>query len=168
MDRQTLEDATQAFYASELSDSGEAVALLFFVSGPLGGSSFALSSLLVKIGRSSQNDLTLSSSAVSGFHCSIERDEHGVFWIVDQGAKNGTMVNGRRMESGQRLRLNHGDSLTICDSVCMFLSPRKTMESDHDLEIKVNRDSAEQAADKLISGFPQLRELGKRPGRGSE
>lgn len=62
------------------------------------------------IGRSSDNDLSVSVLEASRFHCKIIPDALG-FTIVDLGSTNGTFVNGERVK--EILQLRHGDRLQI-------------------------------------------------------
>lgn len=64
----------------------------------------------VQIGRASANDIVLSDQFSSGCHAVIVPTEGG-FALVDQGSKNGTFVNGRRV-SGE-IDLARGDEILI-------------------------------------------------------
>jgi hypothetical protein len=60
------------------------------------------------VGRSSQSDLPLPrDSFISGQHFLLENDE-GSCWITDLNSRNGTFVNGHRVE---RACLNSGDTI---------------------------------------------------------
>ncbi len=62
------------------------------------------------IGRSSDNTLVLSDGFVSTHHTTLSYRDGG-WWIADAGSKNGTWVNGQRIEAEQRLQ--PGDLLLI-------------------------------------------------------
>jgi len=64
----------------------------------------------VQIGRASANDIVLSDQFSSGCHAVIVPTEGG-YALVDQGSKNGTFVNGRRV-SGE-IDLARGDEILI-------------------------------------------------------
>lgn len=62
----------------------------------------AIETVPFQVGRRPELCLTLRSGGVSGLHAEItERD--GALWIRDLGSKNGTYVNGTRIQSETRL-----------------------------------------------------------------
>jgi hypothetical protein len=76
-----------------------------------------------RIGRSKQvNDIVLGDKAISREHLLI-REERGHFTIYDRGAKTGTYVNGRRVESP--LLLAHDDVIEIGDTQLRFITSRR-------------------------------------------
>lgn len=66
---------------------------------------------VVTIGRSSENNVTINNSFVGRHHCQIVQHDNGTFSIVDLDSKNGTFVNGQRVNGEAPLRL--GDSVRI-------------------------------------------------------
>ena len=62
------------------------------------------------VGRRPDNDLELAEAAVSGRHAEL-RYEAGVWLVVDLGSRNGTFLNGQRVEHPSRVNL--GDILHI-------------------------------------------------------
>ncbi|MGE5742177.1 MAG: FHA domain-containing protein, partial [Candidatus Aminicenantes bacterium RBG_16_66_30] len=73
-------------------------------------SSVPLAGQRVTIGRASTNDIVLSDQFSSGCHAVVVPTERG-YALVDQGSKNGTFVNGRRV-SGE-IDLARGDEILI-------------------------------------------------------
>ncbi len=73
-------------------------------------STFPLGTGRVTIGRSAANDIVLSDQFSSGCHAIILRTERG-YALVDQGSKNGTFVNGRRVTG--EIDLARGDEILI-------------------------------------------------------
>jgi sigma-B regulation protein RsbU (phosphoserine phosphatase) len=71
---------------------------------------FPLGTRQVTIGRASQNDIVLSDQFSSGCHAIIMATERG-YALVDQGSKNGTFVNGRRVTG--EIDLARGDEILI-------------------------------------------------------
>ena len=69
-----------------------------------------LGSRRVTIGRAAANDIVLSDQFSSGCHAVIAPTEKG-YALLDQGSKNGTFVNGRRV-SGE-IDLARGDEILI-------------------------------------------------------
>lgn len=61
------------------------------------------------VGRSSEADAHVEDAWASRVHCAIERDRH-VLVVRDLHSRNGTFVNGRRVEAAQ---LRPGDRLTV-------------------------------------------------------
>ena len=77
---------------------------------------FPLDAPLIKIGRSEENDLILTSIHVSRLHAEI-RFIKGKFEIIDLGSKGGTLVNG---EIIKRKTLSKGDVITLADTHLVF------------------------------------------------
>ena len=73
-------------------------------------STFPLGPKRVTIGRASSNDIVLSDQFSSGCHAVVSPTERG-YALIDQGSKNGTFVNGRRV-SGE-IDLARGDEILI-------------------------------------------------------
>jgi ABC-type multidrug transport system ATPase subunit/pSer/pThr/pTyr-binding forkhead associated (FHA) protein len=61
------------------------------------------------LGRSSENDIVVPSSLVSGEHARIQRSD-GTFWITDLGSRNGLVFRGERVS---QKTLTDGDVLYI-------------------------------------------------------
>ncbi len=70
----------------------------------------------VVIGRAG-NGIILSDTACSRVHATIQRDANGQIWIVDQGSRNGTFLNGQRVT---RASLRHGDHIQIGQTDILF------------------------------------------------
>lgn len=58
---------------------------------------------IIKIGRSSNNDVNINDALVSRVHCQIIQDDNGNFRLIDAGSKNGTFVNGTKRHGEVRL-----------------------------------------------------------------
>jgi len=71
-----------------------------------------------RIGRAATNDIVLDTGRVSRVHASISVDDAFVT-ITDLGSRNGTFVNGERIESQT---LAHGDTIKIGDCDMRFLA----------------------------------------------
>src|SRR5215813_1450674 len=119
---------------------------LVAISGPLKGTTFALTEEEVLIGRDTSNPICLKELSVSRRHCRIERDrsalqdgvekglpqanalvrsgkqplaDAGRFNVVDLESFNGTFVNGLPVK---RHVLAHGDQIAVGDVVLLFLA----------------------------------------------
>jgi pSer/pThr/pTyr-binding forkhead associated (FHA) protein len=53
----------------------------------------------IRIGRTSDNDITLPDLDVSRHHAELRRNPDGSFEIIDLGSHGGTFVNGKRITS---------------------------------------------------------------------
>jgi len=86
------------------------MAILFIY--PKGGepSTYPLGRDRVTIGRASANDIVLSDQFSSGCHAVIAPTEHG-YALIDQGSKNGTFVNNRRVAG--EIDLIRGDEILV-------------------------------------------------------
>lgn len=61
---------------------------------------------VIKVGRSSGNDIVISDSYVGRTHCEFIQDDSGNYWVVDLNSKNGTFVNGVRRSGKTKLSSN--------------------------------------------------------------
>ena len=77
----------------------------------------------VSIGRAHSNDVKLTNPMrlVSRRHAEI-RQEKGMFWVVDLGSKNATLLNGRRIEAERPYALQDGDRLLVGDFQIEFVA----------------------------------------------
>jgi serine phosphatase RsbU (regulator of sigma subunit) len=73
-------------------------------------STFPLGAKRVSIGRTAANDIVLSDQFSSGCHAVIAPTERG-YALLDQGSKNGTFVNGRRVNG--EIDLARGDEILV-------------------------------------------------------
>jgi pSer/pThr/pTyr-binding forkhead associated (FHA) protein len=69
-----------------------------------------LSSAEIQIGKGPRNDIVIADPAVSSAHATI-RAEGGGYTITDIGSRNGTVVNGERVEGSRALK--HGDVIGV-------------------------------------------------------
>src|SRR4026209_730824 len=67
---------------------------------PRVGERFSLRAV-TSIGRDAGNDVPLSDEAASARHAVLELRD-GEWWVEDLGSTNGTVVNGTRIERGDR------------------------------------------------------------------
>jgi pSer/pThr/pTyr-binding forkhead associated (FHA) protein len=73
------------------------------------------------VGRRATCDLQLPNSAVSGLHARFELDSSGTARVIDLGSKNGTAVDGMRIEPNVPALLKAGSEVTIAN-VALVLS----------------------------------------------
>ena len=87
------------------------------VAGPLKGKTLPIEGEQVAIGREPGNDLWAADPAMSRRHCLVRRENDQIS-IRDLGARNGTLVNGSRVE--QHPLKNH-DRISVGTSVLVYL-----------------------------------------------
>jgi pSer/pThr/pTyr-binding forkhead associated (FHA) protein len=87
------------------------------------GLSFAIEGKKTLVGRSPQSQIVLSMPEISRRHCEITEDDQG-FWVEDIGSRNGTFVNGRRIE--KRTKINDGDRIGIAGLEVLFSDSKDT------------------------------------------
>jgi transcriptional regulator with GAF, ATPase, and Fis domain len=112
--------------------------------GPLADSTYFLTEPEVRIGRDPSNSLAISDLSLSRRHCVLAREAEG-YTLRDLDSRNGTFVNGRVISEKQ---LNHGDQISIGESVLVFL-----MKEDSD-ETAVQRVEFD---DRLTQATAQIR-----------
>jgi hypothetical protein len=66
---------------------------------------------IIKIGRSSGNDIVIDDGKVSRTHCQIIKDDNGNYRLIDTNSANGTYVNG--VQRHGEIRLNQSDIVRI-------------------------------------------------------
>ncbi len=81
------------------------------------GSIFELLGDVIRIGRSSHNEIVIDETGVSRFHAQLRRDGGGLL-VEDLGSTNGTMVGGERLTVAYRLSV--GDVVYLCDEKLIF------------------------------------------------
>ncbi|MCP4448395.1 MAG: FHA domain-containing protein [Myxococcales bacterium] len=76
------------------------------------------------IGRSRNCDVRVENESVSKVHASILLDRgSGGYFVIDQGSRNGTYLNGERVLARQRTSLWSGAYLSFGDAVYVFIDP---------------------------------------------
>jgi len=100
---------------SELIDAeaGHAAARFWIHEGDQAPTSIGIDQGPMLIGRGDHCDLVLQSSMVSWDHAEVRRTGDAIV-VADLGSRNGTWLNGRRLDRAVRLR--HGDVVTIGDT----------------------------------------------------
>ncbi len=72
------------------------------------------------IGRlSGQVDYCLNNPAIGKMHVELKKTEEGIF-VTDMNSRNGTWVNGERIEPSRDFRLEHGAHLTVANEEFIF------------------------------------------------
>jgi pSer/pThr/pTyr-binding forkhead associated (FHA) protein len=83
----------------------------------------------VSIGRGTNNDLVMESSAVSREHAAVKFQD-GRWFLEDRGSFNGTYLNGTRVVPGTPLPLRHADRISIGAETLIFSWPAQSNDPD--------------------------------------
>ena len=86
--------------------------------GPLKGTALALADDEISVGRDPSNKLWAADSAMSRRHCAIVQQQDGQLLLRDLGGRNGTWVNGEKIEKHE---LCHHDQISVGNSTLVFL-----------------------------------------------
>jgi Ca-activated chloride channel homolog len=78
---------------------------------------FALEGDLIRVGRSSHNEIVINAVGVSRFHCHLKRDGERLL-LEDLGSTNGTTVGGKAIKESHTLSV--GDVAYLCDEKLIF------------------------------------------------
>ena len=81
---------------------------------------FAVGKERLRVGRDAQNELLLDSADVSRFHASLRLRPDGRLLVADLGSRNGTSLNGQRLENGQAYEINDNDLLKFGETEIRF------------------------------------------------
>ncbi len=120
----------------------------------------ALERARISIGRSRDSDVFLPDQWLSRQHAEIRRALSGACSVVDLGSKNGTLLNGARLEGERALR--HGDVITLGEHVLTFLE-REPVEVEDDYEPAGTRVfSATDLSDNAWQPAPDTESLQRR------
>jgi transcriptional regulator with GAF, ATPase, and Fis domain len=87
------------------------------IAGPVKGMALSLTDDEMSVGRDPSNKLAVADSAMSRRHCAIVKQEDGQFLLRDLGGRNGTRVNGEKIE---RHALCHLDQISVGSSTLVF------------------------------------------------
>jgi transcriptional regulator with GAF, ATPase, and Fis domain len=88
------------------------------IAGPLNGMTLTLTDDQISVGREPYNQLWAADSAMSRRHFAIVKQGDGQFLLSDMGGRNGTRVNGERIEKHE---LCHRDQIRVGNSTLVFL-----------------------------------------------
>lgn len=88
------------------------VTKLVVATGKSAGRSIAIKRNKLLIGRAEECDIRPLSEEVSRRHCAVTVGPAEV-WVEDLGSRNGTFVNGTRIEAKTRTKVSDGDLLRV-------------------------------------------------------
>ena len=79
---------------------------------------------MVSVGRAGNSDIVIRLAAISKVHAYFFREASGSWSLVDQRSRNGTFLNAKRLEAGERLPLTCGDRVRFAAEVTvLFVTP---------------------------------------------
>lgn len=70
---------------------------------------------LLTIGVNTNSHIVLSSPYVSGYHAELLLLDNGEILLTDKGSKNGTYVNGHRIQPNNDVAIKRGDDIRFAD-----------------------------------------------------
>jgi len=85
---------------------------LYLLNGEERGRTYEIKDGVTLVGRSPRNHIQLGDSSVSREHIRIIK-ENGTLFIQDLSSRNGTFVNGNRIEAGRRIEVKEGTPISI-------------------------------------------------------
>jgi predicted component of type VI protein secretion system len=121
-------------------------AKLIFRSGVLSGDIIEMRGDLLRIGRDPANDFVVDDIEVSRNHAKISCFE-GVYRIEDLNSTNGTLLNGRKISTSEKLK--DGDLINLGETNVFEFSLAKEVESKVEPAFP-NEDNPEES---VIKGF---------------
>lgn len=71
---------------------------------------------IVNIGTNFRNEIVITGNYASRFHATVKIYKDGKAFLSDSGSKNGTKVNGTKLQPGKEVRIKRGDNV-ICGDV---------------------------------------------------
>ena len=92
------------------------MAKLQVLEGPMSGAQFDLDKEVIFVGRSPENDIRIRDSAVSRMHIKIFNVE-SCYFIEDLKTKNGTLINGERIDAGFSRLVTENDRIQMGGTV---------------------------------------------------
>jgi hypothetical protein len=78
----------------------------------------------VKLGRSRSCQVKLDNESVSKVHAALICDRAtGEYFVIDEGSRNGTCINGEPLAAGVRMPIWPGAYVSFGDAVFVFIDP---------------------------------------------
>ena len=121
MIEEMVEVSDRGGYQTAVVHPNQAHGKLMITSGAHAGKEFLLFEPISVVGRTQENEVTISDISVSRRHALIDRKDDGSYIISDQGSSNGTFVRGKRLRNG--VRAFHGDKVRFGKIECLLVDP---------------------------------------------
>ena len=102
------------------------MAYIFYTDQGMGKYFELPSDRMVVFGREEHTDFQiLNDSEVSREHFCVKRDEEGCYVLIDLGSRNGTFVNGAKLQN-ETFNLRHDDEIRAGKQLFTFKTRRET------------------------------------------
>ena len=85
---------------------------------------------VINIGSNYRNDIILNNQTVSSYHASVRIAKDGKVYIHDNASRNGTKVNGVKIEKNKDVRIKKGDNI-ICSTEDVTAEIQQFFPSGH-------------------------------------
>jgi len=117
---------------------------------------FSLSARKIIIGRNPRHSITIDAIAVSSLHCELCRTDDG-YTVADLGSRNGTRVNGTRIDSVPVL-LRTGDQILLGETAtAQIVEIAQVVEIKDDYEDDYDEPMINPVAAAVASATQKLR-----------
>jgi len=117
--------STEEFQLSDVWESLAARrphrAVLAILRGPDLGAHFEVGVDPILLGRDPECHAVLQGQGISRRHVEIRQRQDGGHEVADQGSRNGTLLNGRRLEASAWNHLGDGDQLLLGDTLIEYV-----------------------------------------------
>ncbi len=134
----------------------EAFPLLEIVQGPKAGAWFTVAyQKEITLGRAATNSILLEDNSVSRSHTVLQASGSG-FTVRDIGSRNGTFVNGKKIQG--EVELHHKDLIKIGIYTLRYL--QEATEEEFEMEREEMTPRLEETAAAAASGVPEEHETG--------
>lgn len=126
---------------------GISLSSLFVIQGRDQGRKFELADDVLRLGRDSNNLLTVNDREVSRSHAEIKRIQDDQFEIRDLKSSNGTFVNNQPIETHQ---LVNGDRIRVGRTTLIFTSSPVVTDSNASDLVKIIQTPLPQSASRIV------------------
>lgn len=152
---------TQGFTSPFTNEPAPESTRLFVLAGPISGASFVIDREEATIGREAACAICVPSKSVSKLHCTIHRESDDRFVIIDEGSTNGTQVNGRALEPHVKLQLTNGDTVTIGETMMIFVNGGGAGQAGQPEQIRLDTSAVAKEAREMIDAFAEASSLAR-------
>jgi len=127
---------------------------LVFAAGPNAGQDYLVTRRITRIGRRKRdNDIALFDTGISNRHAEIRRGPDG-FILVDEGSKNGTLLNGERV---RRSPIRPGDQIQLGRTLIEVHAAAASAEAPAPVSVPPEEEAAEDETDEAAGALPGSR-----------
>ncbi len=110
---------------------------------PTQGEKWRLYKRVMQVGASKDpadgNDIVFDLPKISGNHAKFQLYPSGDLWVTDLDSSNGTYLNGRRLQAGERTKLKPGDQIKISKALTL-----RVVKPDFDSDLDEPADEEEK------------------------